>query len=128
LLITDFVLNILLFVTKYAYIKQNCRRRKCTIDPVPIWTREVKSSSAEVDILIQVSGTIIPVEVKSGATGSLKSLHKFMDESKNDLAIRLCGNTKNLESVTSPSGKKFRLLNLPYYMAGTISEIAERYL
>jgi predicted AAA+ superfamily ATPase len=42
------------------------------------WDRQAKSSSAEVDYLIVLNGRIHPVEVKSGATGSLKSLHLFL--------------------------------------------------
>ncbi|MFH1437539.1 MAG: DUF4143 domain-containing protein [Pseudomonadota bacterium] len=44
------------------------------------WLRESRSSSAEVDYLIQKEGVVIPVEVKSGAPGSLKSLHLFLCE------------------------------------------------
>lgn len=39
------------------------------------WSREKKSSSAEVDYLATVSGKIYPIEVKSGVSGRLKSLH-----------------------------------------------------
>lgn len=42
------------------------------------WDRQAKSSSAEVDYLAVMNGIIHPVEVKSGASGSLKSLHLFM--------------------------------------------------
>ncbi|MBN1902218.1 ATP-binding protein [Candidatus Sumerlaeota bacterium] len=42
------------------------------------WDREAKSSSAEVDFLLQKGGGIYPVEVKSGASGRLKSLHLFL--------------------------------------------------
>ena len=42
------------------------------------WDRQAKSSSAEVDYLAVMSGIIHPVEVKSGATGSLRSLHLFL--------------------------------------------------
>jgi uncharacterized protein len=43
------------------------------------WDRQAKSSSAEVDYLAVVDGIIHPVEVKSGATGSLRSLHLFLN-------------------------------------------------
>lgn len=43
------------------------------------WDRQAKSSTAEVDYLAVINGRIHPVEVKSGATGSLKSLHLFLD-------------------------------------------------
>ena len=42
------------------------------------WNRSVKSSSAEVDYLAVRNGIIHPVEVKSGAAGSLRSLHLFL--------------------------------------------------
>ncbi len=42
------------------------------------WDRQAKSSSAEVDYLAVLDGKIHPVEVKSGATGSLRSLHLFL--------------------------------------------------
>lgn len=42
------------------------------------WDRQSKSSVAEVDYLAELNGRIHPVEVKSGASGSLKSLHLFL--------------------------------------------------
>jgi uncharacterized protein len=45
------------------------------------WAREEKNSSAEVDYIVQSGSEIIPVEVKSGTTGTLKSLHIFLSGS-----------------------------------------------
>lgn len=42
------------------------------------WSRQAKSSAAEVDYLAVMAGRIHPVEVKSGASGSLRSLHLFL--------------------------------------------------
>lgn len=42
------------------------------------WSREAKSSSAEVDFLVVRGGSIHPVEVKSGSAGKLRSLLLFM--------------------------------------------------
>jgi uncharacterized protein len=53
------------------------------------WHREAKSSSAEVDYIIQKANQIIPVEVKSGKTGSMKSLHMFMSEKKSRTGVRI---------------------------------------
>ena len=36
------------------------------------WLREGRSSNAEVDYVIALDGKIIPIEIKAGATGSLK--------------------------------------------------------
>ena len=42
------------------------------------WARDAKSSNAEVDYLFQNSSEIVPVEVKSGSAGRLKSLHLLL--------------------------------------------------
>ncbi|NUN09138.1 MAG: ATP-binding protein [Ignavibacteriaceae bacterium] len=52
------------------------------------WHREAKSSNAEVDFVIRAGGKIVPVEVKSGGKGSMKSLHIFMKEKKCERGIR----------------------------------------
>jgi predicted AAA+ superfamily ATPase len=44
------------------------------------WSRNKKSSNAEVDYLIVRDGIIYPVEVKSGPAGKLKSMHLFLSE------------------------------------------------
>lgn len=46
------------------------------------WLREGRSANAEVDYVIALEGQIIPIEVKAGASGSMKSLHQFMAENK----------------------------------------------
>ena len=43
------------------------------------WHREERNSNAEVDFLFLIQGKIIPVEVKSGKGGKLKSLQLFLD-------------------------------------------------
>lgn len=43
------------------------------------WSREARGSSAETDYLIEKEDEIIPIEVKSGKSGSLKSLHLLLD-------------------------------------------------
>ena len=44
------------------------------------WSREKAQSSAQIDYLIQRGSSIIPIEVKSGTQGGMKSLHIFMKE------------------------------------------------
>lgn len=44
------------------------------------WVREARGSTAEVDFLIEIDGIPIPVEVKAGARGSLKSMRLFLKE------------------------------------------------
>ncbi len=47
-----------------------------------IMEREAKGSAAEVDYLWQKGEQILPVEVKAGKTGTLKSLRLFLSEKK----------------------------------------------
>jgi len=44
------------------------------------WHRLEKSSSAEIDYLAVKQGQVIPVEVKSGSAGRLRSLHMFLEQ------------------------------------------------
>ncbi len=43
------------------------------------WAREAKNSNAETDYLIEKQDQILPIEVKSGKSGSLKSLHLLLE-------------------------------------------------
>jgi predicted AAA+ superfamily ATPase len=52
------------------------------------WQREKPNSQAEVDYVIQRNGEIIPIEVKSGATGAMQSLHLFLKEKNIAYGIR----------------------------------------
>ena len=47
-------------------------------DSLFYWKRDSKNSNAELDFIYQDNNKIIPIEVKSGHSGSLKSLHLFM--------------------------------------------------
>ena len=53
------------------------------------WDRDKKGSMAEVDFVIQAGSVILPIEVKAGTTGSLKSLKQFLLEKKAPFGIRI---------------------------------------
>lgn len=86
------------------------------------WNRAKKSSRAEVDYLVSIGDKVVPVEVKAGKTGSLKSLQVFIAEKKVNLAFRFCASPPSCgEFVTAISGKdkvKYRLVSLPLYLVG----------
>lgn len=86
------------------------------------WVREQRQSSAEVDFVLQHAGRLIPVEVKAGATGTLRSLHQFMDRCPHDLAVRLYKGPCRIEDTRTTAGKPFRLVNLPYFLASRIAD------
>lgn len=44
------------------------------------WSRGARGSTAEVDYLASVDGKVVPVEVKSGPAGRLRSLHMLLEK------------------------------------------------
>ena len=52
------------------------------------WLREGRSNNAEVDYVCEIGGRIVPIEVKAGRTGTLKSLHQFVAEKQVPFAVR----------------------------------------
>ena len=86
------------------------------------WTREGSAkSNAEVDFLVPTAAGILPVEVKSGAAGSLKSLHRFLDGSENPRGVRLSSSAGGLEDLQVDLGGRrileYELRSLPLYLA-----------
>ncbi|HPQ55011.1 MAG TPA: AAA family ATPase [Spirochaetota bacterium] len=92
------------------------------------WVKEKKQSNAEVDFIIQYREKFIPVEVKAGSTGTLRSLHQFMDRVDHNYAVRLYSGELRIESTRTTEGKKFTLLNLPYCFAGKLNEYIDWFI
>jgi hypothetical protein len=86
--------------------------------------REKANSAAEVDYLFSYKEKLIPVEVKAGSAGTLRSLALFMDMAPHNMAVRLYAGEILLSNITTPGGKTVHLLNLPYYLVSQI----EKYL
>ncbi len=91
------------------------------------WARDKRNSSAEVDYVIAEGSAIVPVEVKSGKSGSLRSLHLFLREKERRLGVRLNSDAPSLLSdvATLHDGTRFdyRLLSLPLYMVGQVRRL-----
>lgn len=86
------------------------------------WVREKKQSSAEVDLVIYQQGMVIPVEIKSGPTGKMRSLHQFMEQCAHPYAVRLYAGKFEVIQAKTPNGKPFYLMNLPYYLGTMLKE------
>jgi len=86
------------------------------------WTKESSQSNAEIDYVIQFNDLIIPVEVKLGKTGRLRSLFEFVDMAPHNFAIRVYSGKLSIEQSKTIAGKEFYLLNLPFYLVGKIYE------
>jgi len=94
------------------------------LNNLSFWVRQKTDATAEIDFVIPHDGLIIPVEVKSGAGGRLRSLHAFMDATPHNLAVRLYNGKLSVDQLTTLTGKQYLLLNLPYYLSTHI----EKYL
>ncbi len=90
------------------------------------WVRDAKNSQAEVDFLIRYKSHLLPIEVKTGDNAKLRSLHLFMDESKEDIALRLWNGPMTSDTVTTQNGKTFTLYNIPLYYAGHLAEFLNK--
>ena len=86
------------------------------------WVREKKESTAEVDYLFPYDGLIIPIEVKSGKEGTLKSLHSYMDLAPHDMAIQFYAGALNITNAITKNGKQYQILNLPYFLGSQIEK------
>lgn len=78
------------------------------------WSRNARGSNAETDYLIEKEGNIIPIEVKSGKSGSLKSLHLLLDTFTNISSAFVF--TEDKQGEIKEKGIKF----LPLFQAGSI--------
>ena len=89
------------------------------------WMRDAKNSQAEVDFLIHYKSHLLPIEVKTGSNAKLRSLHLFMDESKERVALRLWNGPMTSDTVTTQNGKSFTLYNVPLYYAGNLRKFLD---
>lgn len=80
------------------------------------WVREKHQSTSEVDMVFPYGNKLIPIEIKSGGTGRLRSLHLFMDKIDHPYAIRMYAGGFKVENLSSVGGTPFLLMNLPYYL------------
>ncbi len=53
------------------------------------WAREARTSNAEVDYLVPFGSKALPLDVKAGKSGTLRSLRLFMQEYSSPLGIRI---------------------------------------
>ncbi len=92
------------------------------------WVRQEKDSNSEVDIVLPYKKYLIPIEVKSGSSGSLRSLHQFMDRCEHPYAIRLYSGSFLIEKTRTQKGTPFILINLPYYLGSQVINFLDNYL
>jgi uncharacterized protein len=86
------------------------------------WVREEKGTSSEIDIVFPYKNLLVPIEVKSGASGTLRSLHEYIDRCDHHYAVRIYGGALKVDTLKTRKNKSYKLLNLPYFLSGWISK------
>jgi predicted AAA+ superfamily ATPase len=95
------------------------------------WMREARTASAEVDYVIAQGQQILPVEIKAGKSGTLKSLHIFLEEKHRRCGLRFDASPPSvLRDAPLPGnpGQRYDLLSLPLYMVGQTRRLLGDYL
>lgn len=91
------------------------------------WQRD-GGRPGEIDFLIQIDDFIVPVELKAGAAGAMKSLHQFTHDKGFEFAVRVDRNPPTVQDVevktTQGDPSRYRLLNLPGYLLWRVAELA----
>lgn len=98
------------------------------------WLRNARIGNAEVDYVVSDGDRIVPVEVKAGPSGAMKSLRVFAAAKRPPLAVRFAMSRPSRETVHGVAriaGEsievRFELLSLPLYavesLFGVIADI-----
>ena len=78
------------------------------------WCRQKPSSTAEVDYIISIDSHIVPIEVKAGTTGQLKSLKILMQERNLPLGLRISQMPLQIED---------KIVSLPFYLLSQLNRL-----
>lgn len=96
------------------------------------WLREAKSANAEVDYITTSGNERVPVEVKAGKTGTLKSLQQIAANKKISLCVRFDLNPPAIQDVTYTTrvgdesvDVAYTLLSLPLYLVEALPRILD---
>jgi predicted AAA+ superfamily ATPase len=96
------------------------------------WMRQTRGSNAEVDFVIAIANHVVPIEVKAGKTGTLKSMHVFLREKSRKFGLRFNMDRPSLleakTSVATGPQTQFQLLSLPLYMVGQTTRLCKAVL
>lgn len=101
-----------------------------SMDPELFYWQRTGGRLGEIDYIIQHGSRVVPVEVKSGPAGKMKSLHQFMAEKKLDLAVRCNLNLPSVEKIrvktTLGQPVAYRLVSVPIYLAEHLPRLIEQ--
>ena len=79
------------------------------------WKRDAKNAQAEVDFMVALNGRVLPIEVKSGPSGRLRSVHQLLREFPSVMDAVVFS--------SAPFGEipEQRIRFIPIYFAGSVA-------
>ncbi|MBU4450407.1 MAG: DUF4143 domain-containing protein, partial [Actinobacteria bacterium] len=83
------------------------------------WVREAKNSSAEVDYVIPCCSKAIPIEVKSGKTGTLRSMYLYLKKANLSVGVKIS---------LLPFDYTLPVISIPFYAIKKIPELISGYI
>jgi predicted AAA+ superfamily ATPase len=92
------------------------------------WHPPKSELQAEIDFLFECGNKIYPVEIKSGSSGTIKSLHSYIIKKQATHAIRISSGKPSVQKLTARSNKQenqFNLIDLPFYMINQLERLLE---
>lgn len=101
----------------------------CNVEPaLYYWIRHEAGSDAEIDYVIQHASQIVPIEVKAGSTGALKSLHLFMKIKALKTALRIYSGSPRKDDMCIKDSQSdgeiiYQLYSIPFYLISEIHRI-----
>ncbi len=115
-IIPHIIIQELMSLNNFVYKKPN------------FWVREKKQASSEINLVYQQGKYVIPIEIKAGKTGTLKSLHQFVNRTNHPYAVRIFAGEFLIEKIKTPEGTPYLLMNLPYYLGTKIPEYVNYFI
>lgn len=89
------------------------------------WVRTAKNSLAEIDYVSNYKSAILPIEVKAGSKGGMKSLWLFMGEKNLNTAVRCSLENFGTFDHTDSSGAKRHVIICPLFSISALPRLLE---
>ena len=87
------------------------------------WLREGVKGNAEVDYVIESGASVLPIEVKAGASGSLKALRQMVLSKNINRAVRIDAGRFSRQAVPLDVDGEYELTTLPFYGITSLCDI-----
>lgn len=78
------------------------------------WENTKTGSSAEIDFVVNIQQKIVPIEVKAGLAGRLRSIKRFMEKKSLPIGVKVS---------EEPLGLDRTILNVPFYLLSELPNL-----